>query len=253
MSFNIEVQSGSSVRLPTSGKYCDRDIVVTATGGVEDLDAVLTEQETLIEELKKVLEEKKASGGSGGSSDLPAGYSRCDYIQFSGEQWVDTGIIGNQDTQVDVSFTWGNSVQNHLFGCISSDNTASITSYMNGSWRFGDKSSTKTINKNNTVLAYAARINKSMIGVTGSMTSISDVNDFETVGTMLIGGARSATGAFPSTGFVGRVFYFRIWDGDEPVLRLIPVTDGTVFRFYDMISKSFFDSITETPLEGGNL
>ena len=33
MSFNIEVQSGSSVRLPTKGKYCDRDIVVTATGG----------------------------------------------------------------------------------------------------------------------------------------------------------------------------------------------------------------------------
>lgn len=33
MSFNIEVQGGSSVRLPTAGKYCDRDIVVTATGG----------------------------------------------------------------------------------------------------------------------------------------------------------------------------------------------------------------------------
>ena len=33
MSFNIEVQGGSSVRLPTAGKYCDRDIVVTAMGG----------------------------------------------------------------------------------------------------------------------------------------------------------------------------------------------------------------------------
>lgn len=31
--FNIEVAGGSSVRLPTSGKYCDRDIIVTATGG----------------------------------------------------------------------------------------------------------------------------------------------------------------------------------------------------------------------------
>ena len=33
MSFNIEVQGGTSVRLPTAGKYCDRDIVVTALGG----------------------------------------------------------------------------------------------------------------------------------------------------------------------------------------------------------------------------
>ena len=36
MSFNIEVESGKSVRLPTAGKYCDRDIVVTATGGGDD-------------------------------------------------------------------------------------------------------------------------------------------------------------------------------------------------------------------------
>lgn len=32
MSINIEVQGGTSVRLPTAGKYCDRDIVITATG-----------------------------------------------------------------------------------------------------------------------------------------------------------------------------------------------------------------------------
>lgn len=31
--FNIEVQGGSSVRLPTAGKYCDRDIIVKASGG----------------------------------------------------------------------------------------------------------------------------------------------------------------------------------------------------------------------------
>lgn len=65
MSFDITVESGSSVRLPTAGKYCDRDIVVTATGGAEDLNAVLTEQEALIDELKEVLQ-GKASGGSGG-------------------------------------------------------------------------------------------------------------------------------------------------------------------------------------------
>ena len=33
MTHNITVEGGTSVRLPTSGKYCDRDIVVTVTGG----------------------------------------------------------------------------------------------------------------------------------------------------------------------------------------------------------------------------
>jgi len=67
MSHNITVESGSSVRLPTAGKYCDRDIVITAKGGKEDLDAVLAEQEALIEELQTVLR-SKASGGGGSNN-----------------------------------------------------------------------------------------------------------------------------------------------------------------------------------------
>lgn len=31
--FNIEVEGGKTVKLPTAGKYCDRDIIVTAKGG----------------------------------------------------------------------------------------------------------------------------------------------------------------------------------------------------------------------------
>lgn len=223
MSWNIEVQGGSSVRLPTAGKYCDRDIVVTATGG----------------------------GGGGG--DLPAGYSQVDYIEFTGEQLVDTGIIGNQDTQIRTSFTWGSDKQNHVYGCASSGNTASITSYTNGSWRFGNKSASKTIQKNNTLLPYSTCVNKTMISVTGSNTSISDVPDFETVATLLLGGARTADGGLPASGIVGRVFEFRIWDGDTLVMKMIPVTDGQTYRFWDAVGKKFYDSITDVALEGGNL
>lgn len=40
MSHNIVVPGGTTVRLPTAGKYCDRDIVVTAEGGGLSLDVV---------------------------------------------------------------------------------------------------------------------------------------------------------------------------------------------------------------------
>lgn len=40
MTHNITVEGGTSVRLPTAGKYCDRDIVVTATGGGAELPAL---------------------------------------------------------------------------------------------------------------------------------------------------------------------------------------------------------------------
>ena len=119
--FNIIVDGGSSVRLQTAGKYCDRDIVVTATGG-------------------------------GGNSDLPTGYKRVDYINFTGEQIVDTGVICNRNTKLCVLFTREKSTQHYLYGVASSDNTASVTAYLGGSWRFGNKASTKNDTFRNTTI-----------------------------------------------------------------------------------------------------
>lgn len=63
MSHEITVESGTSIKLKTAGKYCDRDIVVTATGDTEDLNAVLTEQEALITTLQETLRGKASGGG----------------------------------------------------------------------------------------------------------------------------------------------------------------------------------------------
>ena len=57
MSYNIEVQGGTSVRLPTAGKWCDRDIVITATG----------------------------SGGGGNEPDPREQYQRVEYITSAEE------------------------------------------------------------------------------------------------------------------------------------------------------------------------
>lgn len=61
--FNISIESGTSKRLPVGNKWSEKDIIVTATGGSEDLNDVLTEQEALIDELKEVLRGKAAGGG----------------------------------------------------------------------------------------------------------------------------------------------------------------------------------------------
>jgi hypothetical protein len=47
--FNVTVEGGKSVRLTTAGKYCDRDIVVTAQGGHDLLPAVIERTATEIQ------------------------------------------------------------------------------------------------------------------------------------------------------------------------------------------------------------
>jgi hypothetical protein len=262
----------------------------TKITGTFTLDDEMSEQDSLIARIKTALQGKAAGGGSNvpseepniqpleikengtytapdgvdgyspitvnvasGGSDLPAGYSRVDYILFTGRQIVDTGIICNKNTKIQTYFTRASSTQEYLYGVASSNNTASVTAYLGGSWRFGNKAATKTVGTVNAKVGYAAYVDVSTISVSNHVAAISGVNDFETVGSLLIGSCRSASGAVGAAQFDGTISFFSMWEGDEQVLKLVPVTDGTIFRFWDMVSKTFFDSITDTPLDGGNL
>ena len=55
--FNIEVQGGSSVRLPTGGKYCEKDIIVTASGGTEEIENII-DQSGVLESTEGTVEDK---------------------------------------------------------------------------------------------------------------------------------------------------------------------------------------------------
>lgn len=190
---------------------------------------------------------------SGGESDLPSGYRRVDYIRFSEEQIADTGIVCNNNTRIRLAFTREKSTQHYLYGVASSGNTASVTAYLGGSWRYGNKAATKTPTANENMI-YSAVVDSSQITLTDSASTISSVNEFETIGTLLIGTCRSADGEVGGPQFVGKIFFFSIWQGDEQVLKLVPVTDGKgVYRFWDAVGQKFHDSITDAALEGGNL
>lgn len=251
------IQTGSGTELPeleNPGAASDLmegkqllDETGAAVTGTFTIAPELEEQGALIEQIKTALDGKAVGGGH----ELPPGYRKADYIQLTGSQLVDTGIIGNQDTRIRVAFAWNDAIQRHIFGCVSEDNKASITSYMNGAWRFGANNATKTVAKNNSDMLYIGEVSRTRIAITGSSTEISDVDDFETVGTLILGGARDSDGSLPSVGINGKVSEFRIWSSGELVLHLVPVTDGTVFRFLDIVGRKFYDSITDTPLGGG--
>lgn len=102
---NITIEGGTSKRLKTAGKYCDRDIIVTAQGGAEDLNAVLNEQETLIAELKSTLRGKAVGGEV--KPDPSKDYQRVDSITNTGDSYFLTDVIADNSTgaELTASFT----------------------------------------------------------------------------------------------------------------------------------------------------
>ena len=225
MSFNITVPGGTSVRLPLKNKICDQDVIITATGG---------------------------GGGIVGDADLPSGYKRVGYIQFNEAQTVDTGIICTQDTKIKVMYTRETSSSAYIYGVVNDGNTASVTSYLGGNWRFGSKTVTVTPTTSEDLIQTAIQSKSGVDRITAA-NSYSGVGDFTATGTMVIGAARNANGTVNKSAFKGKIFLFEMYSGSNLVLKLVPVTDGSVYRFWDTVNKQFHDSMVSTPLDGGNL
>ena len=102
MSFNIELEGGKAKRLPTQGKYCDRDIIVSA----ESLDGNLAQQDSLIEQIKAALQGKTAGGGSGSTEpDYKTLYQRVEYIESAEEEtypYIITDVYADNNCGVEI-------------------------------------------------------------------------------------------------------------------------------------------------------
>lgn len=219
-------------------------------------NAEISDQKVLIAQIAQALEGKAAggSGSGGGDPELPDGYWRVDYITFSGGQYIDTGIICNQGTVIRSVFVRSSTKSMYFYAVSSEGNKASLTAYMasNGTWRFGGKGVSINVGTGDSI--HVAVHEETGVTVDDDTFSHSFPGNFETPGALVLGGGRLADGTVSATMFEGKVLAWEIFEYDEPVQKLVPVTNGNgVYRFYDTVSKAFFDSATDTPLEGGNL
>ena len=173
------------------------------TGASEDLSVELTSQATLLNNQNISINDiKQALYGKAVSKE----YARVPYIQFTGEQIVDTGIVCNQNTKIKVVFTREKSSQHYILGVASSNGKASVTMYCGGNWRFGDKATSKNPITNEEMI-YSGILDNSQITITSSKTAISDVNDFIAVGSLLLGSCRNSDGTIGTPQYTGKIYF----------------------------------------------
>lgn len=193
-----------------------------------------------------VLWEMPSAGG------LPAGYTTCEYIQFSGEQRFDTGYVPTQDTKIDITFTCESSEAQYMYGVRNSANTASVTAYLSssGAWRFGNTYRNYTLSKNT---KHTAIVDSTGIDMDGTKNNyVATVKSFTANATLTFGATRGTSGGLGSPQFVGKIYALKIYDDGELIREYLPcVNPQGVYGFWENVQRAFVPSDTTTAFTGG--
>lgn len=168
-------------------------------------------------------------------------YTFPSYIMFNADMVFDTGICCTQDTTIDVGFTNEGSGASYLYGARTTNHTASVTAYLttSGAWRFG--STYKNISTKTSTAKRVVEVSKTGIVYDGEdINYVGTVKSFTCPWTLTVGSARTTSGAKSAASFIGKIFHFRMYDGDTLILDWIPCTkaDGTK-GFYDNVTGEF--------------
>lgn len=168
-------------------------------------------------------------------------YTILDYIKFNADMVFDTGVICNQDTKIEVRFTRETSESRFMFGVRTADNKATVSAQLttNGEWRFGGAYRKLTMSNATTVRNVTMDKSKLVYG-SSNYTYTGTVGTFTCPYALTIGSARAADGAIASPSFIGKMYYFRIYDGDTLIREYVGAKNSAgVSGLYDNVSGKF--------------
>lgn len=252
MTHNITVEGGTSVRLLTAGKYCDRDIVVTATGGTEDLNAVLTEQEALIAELQDTLRGKAAGGGSN-----PVAKS----LIRRGIGYIDTGIDGaNSNLTIQVRYEFETLPTGYWYVIRAYEKEAvnSTRILHNGSsgatyccLNSVPSSSLSIAQERYAGVVYTDVLEPGSNNRFSYTTNGEETTKTRTSGDALIGkNILLFSDSTSNDNTIAKVYYLKIYDGETLVRDFVPfITQDGECGLYDLVTKQFYGNAGDGTFE----
>lgn len=184
------------------------------------------------------------------SVPLPDGYQQVEYIQSTGTQYIDTGVIATQNTGFEIGFYSLNSLSSEasqygsIFGARtgSASNELQLTSYLHsssygGTLRFGT-------NNYDAGFACGAKMKASLKSCVytsnnGTKTTLSSTAFTSPVNITVF--ALNNNGEITQHGKV-RIYYFRLYNGKSIVRDFVPCyrKSDNVVGLYDLVNNVFY-------------
>ena len=184
------------------------------------------------------------------------GYKKLEYIESTGTQYIDTGVVANQNTGFDIDFIAFNKINNTTgeFGTIFGsretyhDRGYQLTTYNNttllGHFLFGTNSLAANIRYSAGIISETRQqisFRNRVLTLPDNFTTQVDNYDFETPSTLTIFALhqQSIFGEYSKT----RLYGFKLYDGDTLIRNFIPSLDkNNKAGLYDLVENKFYEN-----------
>lgn len=178
-----------------------------------------------------------------GTSRLPEGYTELEYIESTGTQYIDTGVMPNQNTRVvaDV-YTESTSAIKGIFGSRSSGTLNGFCVWQLSNTSVG--SYYGTLNNVVSMSTVGVRLlidkNKNITTVNGTETSV-NTQTFTGLMSVHLFTVKQADGTFPYAHMVGKFYSCQIWDNGTLVRDYVPcLNPSNEVGLYDIVNGVFY-------------
>lgn len=171
---------------------------------------------------------------------LPSGYTKLDYIESSGTQYINTGFKPNQNTRCVIDIENLSSAQAAFFGARASQNAASFTYFSltatTGRSDYG--SSKQPMTFTNTVGRYTVDQNKNVCTVNG-VTATGTANTFQLTNNLYLMAVNQADAAIQNAKM--KLYSAKVYDNGTLVRDFIPCKNANgAIGLWDNVNSVFY-------------
>lgn len=183
---------------------------------------------------------------------LPDDYIQLEYIEGTGEQWIDCSVKANQDTVVEIEFeiTGNETGYGAVFGARTNGSSNCFNVWTKcGNGKIGCQIGNSGSKNCNTTQAanviYKLKTSNGNITVNGDSVDFTPVSNFETplnVRIFDIANGNTSSSGTSNRILIGKVYSFKLYESNIIIRNMIPSKrkSDNVIGMYDMVSGQFF-------------
>jgi hypothetical protein len=192
--------------------------------------------------------------------EVPEGYTRVEYVESNGNQYIDTGIVPGSDTKVEFDYAltsldyqsengWGSSGDQESFLWQFWPNSKNMGVSVSDNWTQIHVTTVGDLNRHKLILQSGSQI------VDGEVVGTDTIsNTATTEQTMYIGAMHVEWDSSPANYAYQKVYSAKIWNGSTLVRDYIPCVRNSdnIAGYYDTVSGIFIPSASSTDLIAGS-